>query len=525
MIMKVVNTLAIILLVLFVIDSVWAQPAFPGAEGYGAVSVGGRGGQVIKVTNLNDDGPGSLRQAVETTGPRIIIFKVSGNIMLQSRLTINRPYVTIAGQTAPGDGIAIVGDEVSVETHDIIIRYLRFRATDLKQKVLDALCDADGMYNVIIDHCTVSWGIDETLSFYHGHDFTIQWCMITESLYNSCHYKGPHGYGGIWGGKRASFHHNLFAHHSSRNPRFARDSNNIDYRNNVIYNWGFNSAYGGENSNINIINNYYKYGPATKSGSTRCRIYQGSDNGTKVYAVGNYVDGYRVITADNWAGGIQYDSDGDANEATLRVTSPFDAAPLNTTSAEQAYIDIIASVGASYPKWDVIDHRIINEVQTRTATYGKSFNGGGNGIIDSQDNLCPSGGLKRKSVGGSDGDNEFCWLPVLKSGTPAMDGDDDGMPDEWELAHCLDPCDPNDANGDRNNDGYTNIEEYINWIPLGKPTPQRNEAALNCDNIVCLGDCSEFAQDYCSVVGTILYDEMCDLNKNDAIYVGDFFDR
>jgi hypothetical protein len=462
----------IIISELFILDSVRSQSAFPGAEGYGAVSVGGRGGQVIIVTNLNDDGPGSLREAVETSEPRIIIFKVSGNIMLQSRLTINRPYITIAGQTAPGDGITIFGDEVSVETHDVIIRYLRFRASDIKQKILDALCDADGMYNVIIDHCTVSWGIDETLTFYHGHDFTIQWCMITESLYNSCHYKGPHGYGGIWGGKRASFHHNLFAHHSSRNPRFARDSHNIDYRNNVIYNWGFNSAYGGEGSNINIIKNYYKYGPATKDESTRCRIFQCSDSSTKVYTAGNYVDGYPLITANNWAGGIQYDSDGDANETTLRIDSPFDAAPLNTTSAEQAYIDVIASVGASYPKWDVIDDRIINEVKSRTASYGKSFNGGGNGIIDSQNDLCPNEQTK-KGTKFSDSDSGYCWLPKLSSKTPPKDSDNDGMPDEWELAYCLDPNDPNDAKGDRNNDGYTNIEEYINRILLGEPLPKR----------------------------------------------------
>jgi pectate lyase len=504
--------------VLFGVSNGLAQPAFPGAEGYGAVSVGGRGGQVIKVTNLNDSGPGSLRKAIETSGPRIIVFEVSGNIMLQSRLTINRPYVTIAGQTAPGDGVAVVGEQVNVETHDVIIRYLRFRATDLKQKELDALTDDSGQYNVIIDHCTVSWGIDETLSFYRGHDFTIQWCMITESLYNSCHSKGPHGYGGIWGGTRASFHHNLLAHHSSRTPRFARDCY-MDHRNNVIYNWGFNSAYGGERSSINIINNYYKYGPATRSGSVRYRIYQCSDTDAKAYVAGNYVEGYRSVTIDNWSGGVQYSSG--ASQATLRVHSPFQAADVNTTSAEQAYIDVIADVGASYPCWDAIDSRIINEVQTRTAAYGSSFNGGGNGIIDSQYDLCPNGGLTAGGAECSDGDNDYCWLPVLNSTEPPTDSDDDGMPDDWELAHCLDPCDPGDANGDRNGDGYTNIEEYINWIPLREPMPMRHKTDLNCDDTVNFDDFSEFAKRYCSSSGTTLYEAKYDFNNDDVILVKD----
>jgi len=501
----------------------WAQPAFPGAEGFGAVSVGGRGGQVIKVTNLNDSGPGSLRKAIETSGPRIIVFEVSGNIILQSRLTINRPYVTIAGQTAPGDGIAIVGEQVTVETHDVIIRYLRFRATDLKQKELDALNDNNGQYNVIIDHCTVSWGIDETLSFYRGHDFTIQWCMITESLYDSCHSKGKHGYGGIWGGMKASFHHNLLAHHSSRNPRFASDSS-IDHRNNVIYNWGFNSAYGGEDSNMNIINNYYKYGPATSSGShglKRYRIYQCDDIDARAYVAGNYVDGYPAVTADNWAGGIQYN--GAASEAALRVNTPFRAAMVNTTSAEQAYNDVIADVGVSYPSRDAIDSRIISEVQSRTATYGSSFNGGGNGIIDSQFDLCPNGGPAGGCVECSDGDNDYCWLPLLKSNDPAKDSDDDGMPDAWELAHCLDPCDSSDANSDRNGDGYTNIEEYINWIPLREPMPTRHETDFNCDNIVDLYDFSEFAEHYSSSSSKPLYDKKYDFNNDDVISIEDLF--
>ncbi len=510
---------------LFTPDRSWGVSAFPGAEGYGASSVGGRGGQVIKVTNLNDSGSGSLRQAVAVDAPRIIVFEVSGNIFLQSRLDIKKPYVTIAGQTAPGDGITLVGHQVTVDTHDVIIRYLRFRTTDLKCGTTewlswspDVLNDDDGSYNVIIDHCTTSWGIDETLSFYRGHDFTVQWCMVTESLYDSCHYEGtPHGYGGIWGGTNASFHHNLIAHHTSRTPRFAADSY-VDHRNNVIYNWGFNSAYGGEAASMNIVNNYYKYGPATSSGSTRCRIYLCDNTESQAYIEGNYVYDYPTTTTYNWLGGVQYS--GGASELTLRVYTPFAAAEVNTTSAEQAYTDVIADVGASYPSRDGLDCRIISEVDNGTAAYGSSYNGGGKGIIDSQYDLCPNGGLG-VCPECSDGDNDYCWLPILNSTAPPADSDGDGMPDEWELAYCLDPYDSNDCNDDRTGDGYTNIEEYINWLPLGEPMPPNPD--LNCDDIVNFYDFSEFAEHYPSPSGGPLYDEKYDFNNDDSISIADLY--
>ncbi len=429
--------------------------AFPGAEGFGRYTSGGRGGRVYEVTNLNDDGqPGSFRWAVEQSGPRIIVFRVSGTIMLNSDLNITHGDLTIAGQTAPGDGICIANHTVECKASNVIVRYMRFRLGDLTAEADDSFW---GRYqkNIILDHLSISWAIDEDGSWYDNKDFTMQWCVYSESLYHSYHPKGNHGYGGIWGGMGATFHHNLLADNSSRNPRFngARYTTThatelVDFRNNVIFNWGFNSAYGGESGNQNMINNYFKPGPATGGGSTRYRIVQPYDVHTqtapfsKWYVAGNYMEGNSAVTADNWNGGVQ-PNDYKVPLDSLRLNSPLTSAPVNTQSAFSAYISVLKNVGDNFPARDSADLRVINEVETGDAPFGATYSGGNKGIIDSQ-----------TDVGG--------W-PALAATNPPKDSDHDGMPDDWETAHGLNPNDSTDAIQVAP-DGYTYVENYINSL-------------------------------------------------------------
>jgi len=419
-------------------------PAFPGVEGFGKYTVGGRGGKVIEVTNLNDAGPGSFRAAVSAKGPRTVVFRVSGTIALESELKIREPYLTIAGQTAPGDGICIKNYQVNFDTSQVIMRYLRFRPGDEKGKEQDAFGGA-GNY-IVVDHCSASWGVDETFSINKAANLTVQWCLVSESLYHSLHKKGNHGYGGLWGGPGGSWHHNILAHHSSRNPRASGnvDSGLMDYRNNVIYNWGFNSAYGGELWPRNWINNYYKSGPATDD-KVRGRIFLQKDPRGKMFAAGNFVAGFPAISADNWNGGINFAPDGEATEKTLRVDRPFVVAPVTTQSAEVAYGLVLAQAGASLVR-DAVDRRVVEEIRTGTATFGASYKGGGKGIIDSQ-----------KDVGG--------W-PELRSLPAPVDTDHDGVPDVWEQAHGLNPQDPADGPRATTPGGYTNLERYLNSLVL-----------------------------------------------------------
>ena len=442
------NILFAILFILISCNSHAQQIAFPGAEGFGRFATGGRGGSVVEVTNLNDNGKGSFRAAIEANDARTVVFRISGTIELESELYITNGNITIAGQTAPGDGICIKNYPLIIAADNVIIRYLRIRLGDEKKFEGDAI-SCIGNRNIIIDHCSFSWGIDEVASFYDNENSTVQWCLISESLNHSYHQKGEHGYGGIWGGKRASFHHNLLAHHSSRNPRFNGSRTHrqpeqeiVDFRNNVIYNWGNNSSYGGESGNHNLVANYYKFGPATRR---RDRIVEPWDGNGKWYVAENFVYGFPGITADNWAGGVQGNFTGQ-----VRFNSLHPSAPVETQSAEQAYYLVLANVGAVLPKRDSIDIRIIEEVKTGTATYGGIW-GAGSGIIDSQ-----------TQVGG---------YPMLRSTPAPKDTDHDGMPDEWEIAHGLDLSNPADCNDDRNGDGYTNLEEYLNSIGIVLPAP------------------------------------------------------
>ena len=419
-------------------------PAFPGVEGFGKYTVGGRGGKVIEVTNLHDAGPGSFRAAVSAKGPRTVVFRVSGTIALESELKIREPYLTIAGQTAPGDGICIKNYQVNFDTSQVIMRYLRFRPGDEKGKEQDAFGGAGS--HIVVDHCSASWGVDETFSINKAANLTVQWCLVSESLYHSLHKKGNHGYGGLWGGPGGSWHHNILAHHSSRNPRASGnvDSGLMDYRNNVIYNWGFNSAYGGELWPRNWINNYYKSGPATDE-KVRGRIFLQKDPRGKMFAAGNFVAGFPAISADNWNGGINFAPDGEATEKTLRVDRPFVVAPVTTQSAEVAYGLVLAQAGASLVR-DAVDRRVVEEIRTGTATFGASYKGGGKGIIDSQ-----------KDVGG--------W-PELRSLPAPVDTDHDGVPDVWEQAHGLNPQDPADGPRSTTPGGYSNLERYLNSLVL-----------------------------------------------------------
>jgi len=380
---------------------------------------------------------------------RTIVFDVSGTIELIDKLEIKDPYLTIAGQTAPGDGITLGGHAFFIEDSHVIIRYIRCRYGDISGGQADALSINYGR-NIIVDHVTASWSVDETLSCQSANvdSLTVQWCMITESLTNSNHSKGAHGYGGIIGSLRQTFHHNLYAHHSSRSPKVTGYRHcEVDFRNNVIYNWGYNSCYDGTSSYLNWANNYYKYGPATDEGR-RTRIFNLSDEDnadsdtyeTSLYAEGNYVDGFPEITADNWNGGIDFQNG--ANEDSNRVHTPFNFPAITEQTAEEAYPLVLDSAGASITR-DIIDERIVNEVVTRTTTYNGSVSGDP-GLIDSQ-----------TDVGG--------W-PELSSKQPKPDTDQDGMPDEWETDNGLNPNDPEDRNDDDNLNGYTNLEEYLNSI-------------------------------------------------------------
>ncbi|MDO7845057.1 pectate lyase [Hymenobacter sp. M29] len=462
-------------------------PAFPGAEGAGRFTTGGRGTAavpttVLEVTNLLDDGqPGSLRYAVQLNAAkapaRTIVFRVSGTIHLVSPLTISKANTTIAGQTAPGDGICLADFPVSVKANNVIVRFIRFRMGDKNQNqgFVDGAGGDDafgGLRNnhLIIDHCSMSWSTDEALSVYEGDSTTLQWNIMAEPLNYSYHYeKGDtdferHGFGGIWGGQHSSFHHNLFAHCKNRTPRFNGSRythpagfENCDFSNNVIYNWGENNVYAGEGGNYNIVNNYYKPGPSTspkvktqvlnpyKIDKEKGRLPYG-----KFYLMGNYVDGAPAVTAHNWRGVVMNGGTA-ADTAQAKVTTPFALGAFTLQPARAAYEAVLQGVGAIRPVRDTLDQRIIREVRTGTGT-----------VIDVQGHY-PHGTPYSVS--------QRAW-PVLKTAPAPADADHDGMPDAWEKAHGLNPQNATDRALAAAN-GYTNLENYLNSLVPGTPESKK----------------------------------------------------
>lgn len=430
-------------------------PAFPGAEGFGAGASGGRGGEVYYVQNLNDDGPGSLRDAI-SKGNRTVLFRVSGTIELKSRLTLNQPNITIAGQTAPGDGICLRGHELFISnTSNVIVRFLRIRPGDEAGKEHDALTIWNSG-DVIIDHCSMSWSTDSINDVVkESGNVTVQWSILSEPLCRSVHAKGSHGYATGWDGRKFggfSGHHNLIAHAASRAPRVGYHKNGrglIDIRNNVIYNSG--PSYGGEGDDFNFVANYYRPGP--KNFRPDGVLFHISASTARAYFADNVFEGKPQISKDNLSAVVMDEPvrmpipkpDGgvsDAPPATQPAptladclrTEPVDVARVTTHKADEAYELVLEHAGAILPTRDSVDERIIKDVRDRTG-----------GLINSQ-----------TDVGG--------W-PELKSTAPPADSDNDGIPDAWESTHGLDPTDASDgARPAADAGGYTNLEIYLNHL-------------------------------------------------------------
>ncbi len=434
-----------------------AHIAFPGAEGFGKFTIGGRGGKTIVVSNLNNAGPGSFREAAEQKSKRTIVFSISGTIHLETPLQIEG-NVTIAGQSAPGDGICIADQPVRLKGDQIIVRYMRFRMGDRYQSQKgmvdgsggdDALSGSKNKH-LIIDHCSLSWSTDEVMSVYGGDSTTLQWNMIAEPLNYSYHFETGdkdwenHGYGGIWGGAHLSAHHNLFAHCVSRNPRFngarlGAKEELVDFQNNVVYNWQNKAIYGGEFGKYNIVNNYFKPGPSTKPSAANNFLDPSKTDVLpygQYHVVGNMIEGNTAVNMDNMNGVTPIPSQG------VYINNPHSVATLTKQQAYDAYRSVVKQVGASL-KRDALDMRIISEMR----------NGKGR-IIDVQ------GGFKH---GTPYEVSKIAW-PELKSELALVDKDQDGMPDAWELQNGLDPADSNDASSVKLHAYFSNVEVYLNSL-------------------------------------------------------------
>lgn len=434
-----------------------AQLAFVGAEGYGRYAIGGRGGKVVEVTNLNDNGPGSLRDAIEQEiGPRTIVFNVSGNIQLESRLVANQPYITIAGQTAPGEGITISRAPIGLTGDDGIIRFLKVRIGG--GRTFDGMGLTGADYS-IIDHCSISWTIDESFSSRGAHHITLQRTLISEALNVAGHHKYAegkmHGYAATIGGDIGSFHHNLLAHNEGRNWSIGGGLNGdgyysgrVDIRNNVVYNWGHRATDGGANE-VNFVNNYYKPGASTSIFVALNAQHEGVGKGMQRYFFdGNVMPGY--FNEKNQEKGRKATlSNGDTSSYETFVNKPFFESYVNTQSATAAYKNVLSDVGATQPVFDTHDQRIIDETLKGTYTYKGSKSGLG-GLIDNEED-----------AGG--------W-PDFKNETRSADWDTDhdGLPNWWERSKKLNENskigDFSDANEDADKDGFTQLDDYLNWM-------------------------------------------------------------
>lgn len=460
-------------------------PAFPGAEGGGMYSFGGRGGKVYVVTSLEDSGPGTFRWACEQVGPRIVVFNVAGIIHLKSPIIIKAPYISIEGQSAPGDGICIAGESVWVNTHDVIIRYMRFRrgATDVGRR--DDALGGNPVGNIIVDHVSASWGLDENFSMYrHMYDpgygypeqklgtvnITIQNCISSEGLdtYN-------HGFGSTMGGENCTLIRNLWADNTARNPSIGWNGV-FNFINNVIFNWGHRSVDGGDYTTLyNIINNYYKPGPATDNGQVHYRILKPESGRSRLpylvfgraYVHGNIMEGNERVTKDNWDGGIQME-DKKGNEMSLdsarlyfpymKVDRPFPMAPVKIMSAKDAYEYVLAHAGATLPKRDPVDTRIIKQVRTGKIEYLPNINY--DTLYQFKYRKLPKDSYK---IGIITNPIEVGGYPNY-TGKPRVDTDQDGIPDKWEIRFGLNPYDPSDATKLDQNGYYTFIEDYLNGV-------------------------------------------------------------
>ncbi len=456
--------------------------AFPGAEGGGAYTAGGRGGRVMVVTSLADNGPGTLREACESGGARIVVFNVSGIIQLKTPITVRAPYITIAGQTAPGDGVCVAGESFLIDTHDVIVRFMRFRrgTTDVTRR--DDALGGNGVGNIIIDHVSASWGLDENMSMYrHVYDregqnlklptvnITIQNSIFSEALdtYN-------HAFGSTIGGLNSTFMRNLWASNISRNPSVGMYGD-FGFVNNVIWNWWNRTADGGDHRSLyNFINNYYKPGPITPQGQPISYRILKPESGRdkefantfgKAYVHGNVIEGNEKVTINNWDGGVQPDAD-TAILAKIKVEKPFPLAAFGKIlTASDAYDYVLANVGAILPKRDAVDARIVKQVKTGKVLY-----------TESRYAIEPSPYVKRRLPADSYKQGiitdvrQVGGYPDYK-GKPYKDSDNDGLPDDYERKMGLNPHDPEDAALISDN-GYANIENYVNSVvPLKQVKP------------------------------------------------------